>query len=263
MVSNIFLFSLIGIFTASFLLCFFGVICGLLFFFLFCMFLVSILLYFYNLTNDRNNLTRNMLLRIVVVGFAPMLYGLFGKMNSGDKIVVIFAFFIVPILFFCLMCRIIGCQISTNKYFHHLCWICLYWLGIFLIYIFLKDRMDYIAFQKAWGYLFFLPSILFCGLVLCGVIGLLLYRKFWLTKHDVICLLSCIALTIITETRLPFIGVFFKPFGILLPEFINFLLYALSICFALTLIFILLFYYSSYFLKLFFSWRNINSDQER
>lgn len=200
MIFNVFLFSIISIFTASILLCFFGVICGLLFFFLFCVFLTTILFYFYNLTHDSNDLIKNALLRIVVVGFAPMLYGLFGKMNFGDKIVVIFAFFIVPILFFWLLCKIMGYQFSTNKYFRHLCWICLYWLGTFLIYIFLKDRMDYMPFQKAWGYLFLLPLILFCGLVLYGVIGLLFYRKFWLTKHDIICLLSCIALTIVAET---------------------------------------------------------------
>lgn len=195
--------------------------------------LSNFFLYFYNLIHDKTNSIKDLLIRIMLLGFTSIS---FYQAYRGNKIDCLF--FVVPVLIFIVVCLIKKYPIK-NKYTKHIAWLYLSCLvGFVLFYI----QKTYLIEEQDTNHFLFLPLIFVMGLIFYFVIDYLIYLRPLLGRHDKLCLLWCCSLAIIWLTDFTHLE-----FGDTL--FILFFLIMLNVFILGIAIFL---YHSFYFIRLIF-----------
>lgn len=213
-----------------------------------------VFLYFYNLLHDTQKQGKNLAIRIMLIGFTPLMGRLFNApIDSLASIGLILCTPFLIVLLFVVCCM--KFQILNNGYLYHLAFIYAYCLGMLYIYNFYNDQ-PYPYEKELLGYLTTPSLCILLVLIVYWIIASLLYSKSFLTRHDKVCLVLCFSLEIIADSFNPFFKSIFDPPILFIIHSLGswvwfvmagFWLLVLIATFAVTL------HHSYYFLKLFFT----------
>ncbi|ANV98332.1 hypothetical protein BBW65_05745 [Helicobacter enhydrae] len=204
------------------------------------MFYPPLMMYFYNLIHDTQKQKKNLAIRLILIGLIP----LYQRWNDTFEML---SFFVFSFILFILICWISKTKL-INRYFHHLCLICIYCIAMLYFSSFADNKIVNVLLLV----LIVTPSLIFLALMMYCIIALLF--SFKLLKewcfHDMVCLLWYFALVPITMIENPHIVALFANIKSYITQELYYIALALFVLTLFILGSLIILHHSYYFLKL-------------
>ncbi len=208
-----------------------------------CMFYSPLMMYFYNLIHDTQKQKKNLAIRLMLVGLIP----LYRRWNDAFEMP---SFFVFSLILFLLICQISKTKL-INRYFYHLCLICIYCIVMLYLSLFTDNKTINVLLLL----LIAIPSLIFLALIVYCITTLLFNLKLFKNWcfHDMVCLFWYFALAPMTMIENPHIIAIFANIKSYITQELYYIVLALFVFTLFILGSLILLHHSYYFLKLTFA----------